>query len=529
MKIKNFNTLVFAFFVIFVFVLRFPSFLQPIMSNDESLYLLMAKSMLEGHAPYTAVWDNKPIGIYIIYCLALLIFGNSVTSLFIAGAVAIATTCYFLYLLGSKINEDNKSIGLLTGILYAIFTLGSGGIFTNTEIFFAPFAVSAFYLLLSGLNESSKPITKSLFKLFAIGLLMGIGFQIKQVVLFEFIAILLILGIYRYRQFSITGRIPVGEIVQNNAILICGFILPFLTTSLYFVASGHFNDYVHANFSANLARVSGESLSLGNFATGFIIQFKSNLLLWASLALIPFYLTVSKDNNTLEKRNLTYLFIWLAMAFLGVCAPKSFYVHYFIQLFPILCLLSSYLIAKTIQSEGIDTAKKLIILILIIAQPLFVNVYPAFKVGVQTAYQQTIKKVDNWGNNAATVAAYLQGKVHKNDYIYVADYETVIYYYVPAKAPTKYVFFDFLLVPKLISVAGVDTVQELDSIFRKQPKYVVRLKPQATQEQEYYIELDKHMKNSYALEKEFNLEDNLSELTLTKENPVTVQLYRLNA
>lgn len=149
--------------------------------------------------------------------------------------------------------------------------------------------------------------------------------------------------------------------------------------------------------------------------------------------------------------------------------------------------------------------------------------------GVQTAYQQTIKKVDNWGNNAATVAAYLQGKVNKNDYIYVADYDTVIYYYVPAKAPTKYVFFDFLLVPKLISVAGVDIVQELDSIFRKQPKYVVRLKPQATQEQEYYIELDKHMKNYYALDKEFNLEDNLSELTLTKENPVTVQLYRLNA
>lgn len=484
--------------------------------------------MLQGHAPYTAVWDNKPIGIYIIYCLALLIFGNSVTSLFIAGAIAIATTCYFLYLLGSKIN-DNKNIGLLTGILYAIFTLGSGGIFTNTEIFFAPFAVSAFYLLFSGLINSNKPITKSLFKLFAIGLLMGIGFQIKQVVLFEFIAILLILGIYRYRQFSITNRIPLGEIIQNNAILICGFILPFLTTSLYFAVSGHFNDYVHANFSANLARVSGESLSLGNFATGFIIQFKSNLLLWASLALIPFYLIVSKDNNTLEKRNLTYLFIWLAMAFLGVCAPKSFYVHYFLQLFPILCLLCSYLIAKTIQSEGIDIAKKLIILILIIAQPLFVNVYPAFKVGVQTAYQQTIKKVDNWGNNAATVAAYLQNKINKNDYIYVADYETVIYYYVPAKAPTKYVFFDFLLVPKLISVAGVDAVQELDSIFRKQPKYVVRLKPQTIQEQQYYIELDKHMKNSYVLEKEFNLEDNLSELTLTKENPVSVQLYRLNA
>ncbi len=524
MKHQKRHLLIFCFFLLLVIILRFSSFLQPIISNDESLYLLMAKSLMEGNAPYTTIWDNKPIGIYVIYSLALLIFGNSVTSILIAAAIAISLTCGLLYLLG---NEIEKNIGFLAGILYAIFTLGSGGIYANTEIFFAPFVVSSFYLLFSRIVNSNKQINKSNFLLFLIGLLMGIAFQIKQVILFEFICIVLIIGIDEYFQSIKTGIFSVKEIFKTSILLSCGFILPLGLVCLYFLSKGDFDSYLYANFYANITRIAGETFSLSNFATGFIIQLKSNLLLWVSLLLIPLYLSFSKQNTVAEKRNLTYLLIWLAMAFLGVCSPKSFYVHYFLQLFPPLCLLSSYLLTNITQvAENTNKTKKLIILVLIIAQPLFINVYPIFKVGIQTFYLQDIKKVANWGNNAAIVSDYLRKRVNKDDYIYVTDYETIVYFLVPAKIPTKYVFPDFLISPKLSNVAGVDSLRELDSIIKKQPVYIIRLKPQGILDQQFYIQLDKYL-NSYFLEKQFDFHEEFPELKLQPNLPTSVQLYKL--
>lgn len=53
MKSKKIDWLILAWFVCLTFFLRFPGFFQSGIGPDESIYLLMARSLTEGKPPYT--------------------------------------------------------------------------------------------------------------------------------------------------------------------------------------------------------------------------------------------------------------------------------------------------------------------------------------------------------------------------------------------------------------------------------------------------------------------------------------------
>ena len=287
MRNKQIDWLVFTLFLLIVFFLRLPSFFKSAFGPDESLYLLMARSLTEGHPPYTVFFDHKPTGIYILFALALLIFGKSVIAIRILACIFVAITCYLLYRLGNIISKNDKKVGLLAGILYAILSLSNGGLSSNTEIFYTTFVVLAFYLLWDVIANSGQRISQNSLRLFLIGLAMGIGFQIKQVVMFDFIAILMIVGLHMYHYLN-SRRSLFAKLCKCYILLEFGFFVPFVTVCLYFLVNGNFADYVYANFTANLARVSDESLAITDFAISFLIQIQSNILLWVCLFLTPF-------------------------------------------------------------------------------------------------------------------------------------------------------------------------------------------------------------------------------------------------
>jgi 4-amino-4-deoxy-L-arabinose transferase-like glycosyltransferase len=523
MKSKKVDWLIFVLFICLTFFLRFPAFFQSGIGPDESIYLLMARSLTEGQPPYTEFFDNKPIGIYILFALALIIFGKSVLSIRIAAWIAVSITSYLLYRLGKLISGNDNKVGLLAGTFYGVLTIGSGGISSDTEIFFAPFVVFAFYLIFCLIVNQNETFNQSYLRLFIIGLLMGIGLQIKQVVLFEFIGILILVGLTLYFQYRYSLIFLLKEVSKCYAVLGFGFILPFLITIAYYLQSGHFNNFFYANFSANLARVGGQNWSLSNFGIGFLIQIKTNLILWICLISTPFYWLSSQSSTPEERRNLTYLIIWFAMAFFGVCAPKSFYVHYFLQVLPSLCILSSYIIIKTIWSaREIGTTRRFLILSFILLTPLFTSVYPLLKVGIKSVYFRYVKGIDNWGDDPAIIAKYLKHRVKSEEYIYVVDYLSVMYFLVPAKIPTKYAYPPFLH-SSLAKVAGSNPAQELRSIFYKRPIYVIKIKQNRIEAEPFYKELDGYLKKAYILEKDFPLE---SEFDAEKEKQI-VELYRL--
>ena len=86
--LKTNNWFVFFVFICITFFLRISSFFQSVINWDESLYLLMASSILDGHIPYSVVWDIKPPGIYVLFSLAQILFGHSISSIRIITCIA---------------------------------------------------------------------------------------------------------------------------------------------------------------------------------------------------------------------------------------------------------------------------------------------------------------------------------------------------------------------------------------------------------------------------------------------------------
>ena len=523
MKSKQFiqtDWLTLLLFTALVFLLRFPSFFEFGVGNggDEGLYLLMARDWLEGKLPYTGIWDNKPVGIYIFYSLGLTLFSKAIVAIPILACVAVSISCLLLYKLGRLIGGSDSLLGLLAGILYAVFSVGTDELTANTEIFFIPFTLFSFYQLFQVKTSNSK--WQNSVKLLLIGLAMGIALMIKQVVIFELIAIIILTVIILRFPGAKRSRYKLKDLLQAQVFLISGFITPSILVALYFLGNGHFSDYVYANFTANFLRVSGEELTIGSIGAGFLIQIKRNLFLLLGLFLTPFYM-ISASKNAGEKRKLIYLIIWTFAAFLGVSSPKSFYAHYFFQLLPPLSLLTAYLIRNTVLKAGVlDSKTKLIVLSMIFVSPMFNNLYPILNRGGKHLYFNYIKGVEDWGNTPGAIGKYLRQRVGDKDYIYVFNYYAVIYDLVPAKNPTKYAF-PLFVTSDLSKIAGINPVIELDLIMAKKPLYIVK-GAYAVDNVEVSDKMNNYLKKYYIFEKTFID----VERELTEAESQEIELYR---
>lgn len=125
-----------------------PSFFWSFINWDESIYLLISRTMLDGQLLYLDIWDHNQPFVYVLFALGQLVFGKTILSIRLLACVAVATTSLLLYRIGrTTFGEDQQGAVVAAG-LYAVFTVSSGGLATNTEILFAPFTVAAVGLVL---------------------------------------------------------------------------------------------------------------------------------------------------------------------------------------------------------------------------------------------------------------------------------------------------------------------------------------------------------------------------------------------
>ncbi|MGL5508276.1 MAG: ArnT family glycosyltransferase, partial [Microcoleaceae cyanobacterium] len=339
-----------------------------VIDRDESLYLLIAESWLNGNPPYTEIWDNKPPGIFLLLAIAFQIFGEPIFAMRFLAIISVTFTCYFLYLIGKNIDDhQGKYIGLLAGILYSIYSLNNGGTATNGEIIFAPFVTAGmaiFWQISQELNKQNQfkqdqQAKLPLLKIFTMGLLFGLAMQIKYVVVTEIVFGFIFLTSYvilTEKNLQNFQFLTVNFWRKLIKVLLCftgGLILPLLAIALYYLFIGDFAEYIYATITANTKYVAGTSFNINLFTKVINRQISRNFLLWSSLLYLPIYycfirLKQKYQFNFLTEINIIYLLIWLIFTFISVSISKKFFPHYFLQILPPLCLITSFLIIKTI-------------------------------------------------------------------------------------------------------------------------------------------------------------------------------------
>lgn len=108
------NRGVFLCLFLISFFIRFPFFFRDYIDRDESTFILMGQSWVNGHLPYTELWDLKPPLVFLFFTGIIYIFGKSFIAIRLAGVLAVAVTAYFTYALGRDL--DSKKSGFWAGV-----------------------------------------------------------------------------------------------------------------------------------------------------------------------------------------------------------------------------------------------------------------------------------------------------------------------------------------------------------------------------------------------------------------------------
>lgn len=320
------------------FLIRFPFFFRVVMDWDESTYILMAQSFLNGHLPYTELWDNKPPFIFYMVGFFIFLFGKSIAAVRIGGTLSVALSSLFVYLTGRKIWES-KTISLVAALLF-IFTSSNtlSGYATISEHLALVLLLPAVYLFFTTLAPFRK--------FFLIGFLLTAASLVRMNLAFVSMGVGLFIFAYYIYVRDLSGWFK-NLAAYSAGMLVCILIslLPYLlsgqaytwwnsvvvaplaySTSQYTVPEilgiqvryvfTHITSYPNANSLTALLILTG--------STGMIL----GLLKW-------------KNRGIKTRTGLIFLLVILLFTEFSILFGGAFWPHYMIQLIPVLCLSSA--------------------------------------------------------------------------------------------------------------------------------------------------------------------------------------------
>ncbi|WP_144299451.1 hypothetical protein [Elioraea rosea] len=434
------------------FLLRSLSYVPAVIDTDEGLYIVQAREWLAGTWPLIGTWDMHPIGAPALAALAMLLPLPVVFAVRLLGTIAVAATGTALVVLA-------RTLGLpaipafAAGLLSVAMTVNFGGLATNTEILFAPFAVTALAIAareaVRALDEAEKPRLPALA---AAGLLVGIALTIKTNAFLEgCFAFAVIAGAGLVSRELPLRRLPVFALVYAAA---CA--APTVVIAIAYAVQGAFGIFLDVWFVAPLRYV------------GARISFRDAAWMVVSIALFLAWPLALAAATLLPRagvaRPARFGAVWLGVAILAASAPGMFFNHYFLILLPPLSLLAA---------AG--------------AWALANRLLPA-RPGLLLAIMLGVLAANSWLADAARrvelgpgfrrpdpvrqVVAAVQQAVPPGSPIYVANYHPVVYVLAGMAAPTRFVF-PAHLAGWYSGVTGIDADAEIDRVLASRPAAII--------------------------------------------------------
>jgi 4-amino-4-deoxy-L-arabinose transferase-like glycosyltransferase len=423
MRQRNWIILMLLFILVLQVILRLP-FLHVPLERDEGAYGYMAQRILAGEVPYRDAFDHKPPLVYFTYAVLVKFFGNSIEAIRFPALFYSLVTTISLFYLGFLL--WGAGAGLLAALFYAVF---SGGVLiqgytSNTETFMVLPLILALYFFVKGEEEREEGI----WFLWA-GLFSGAAFMFKQVAAFNFLILLLFL--FRKGKWR-------AEFDFNNALrLILGASLIPLAFVIYFIFQGALADFIRDVFLVNIKYLRSLQVELYDriIFGGVVTLFRAgseNAILWLFGALGILWI-IFKDRS----REHFLLVFWALASFVGVMASGLFFGHYYIQLIPVLCLLSAYALAEIRGGGGVFLKGLLVLASLILILKIIPYQYPFY-------FKYTPEEISQHqhGKRSYIIGQRLAQEFKKTlkpqETILVWPANPQLYFYLDKKAPTRY-------------------------------------------------------------------------------------------
>ncbi|WP_273273874.1 ArnT family glycosyltransferase [Maribacter polysiphoniae] len=298
--------------------IRLPFFFRDYIDRDESTFILMGQSWVEGHLPYTELWDLKPPITFLVFAGIIYVFGKSFIAIRLLGVLLVTSTAFFTYKIGQEAHSKKTGLwaALATVILLSLFGSLQG---VMSEHICMAFFMPGLYLLIKYKKWKTTLLA---------GILLGIAVMTKMNIAYA----LLFLGIFMF--YDHNKKQHWTKAIGYSSLFGLGIILIIALTLLPYYLQGISELWVSSVFKAPMAYIGARRYSILKLAPTFVV-----------LAGFFFY--------TWKKQLLNFKIVpiqYVLVAVLGVLF--AFYKggringHYLIQLHPMLLVLVAIALNK---------------------------------------------------------------------------------------------------------------------------------------------------------------------------------------
>ncbi|WP_343488155.1 glycosyltransferase family 39 protein [Allomuricauda sp. d1] len=352
-KLKT-STVFFWFFSCALFI-RFPFFFRDYIDRDESTFIIMAQSWVDGHLPYTQLWDLKPPIIFLFFAILIKLFGKSFIAIRLAGTLMVAITAICTYKIANRTTSTKVAfwVGIFTVIFQSLFGSLQGVMSEHICITF--FMVGLYTFLF-------KP--QWYFVLLS-GVFFGLSLMSKLNVAYPIFFLVIYLTWEAFRQ----KRLPAA--IQKLFWLGFGILIVITMTALPYYLSGETMLWWQSVFMAPMAYSSSKPATIIKVVLFFLL-----FSVWVLFSFKKGWLDFKKR----EAKILVVISFGIVFSFLQTGKING---HYLILIYPPLLLLIELSVSKIGWLKKLNRPSILLIVFLLLPMEAYLEYYNIIKNKVQ--------------------------------------------------------------------------------------------------------------------------------------------------
>lgn len=430
------------------------------LERDEGEYAYAGQLMLQGIPPYKLAYNMKFPGTYAAYAVMMSIFGQTITGVHLGLLLVNACTIALVFLLGRRL--VNSTAGVAAAASYAVFSVSPsvlGFAAHATHFVMLPVLGGALLLL-------DQPNRQSLGRLFAGGLLFGVGLLMKQPASF-FVLFGAIYLVFK----DIRAGFDLKKILLRNLVFGGGVIVPFGITCLILWHAGVFQKFWF--WTIDYARQYGGLVPPSEAPQIFIHNLKEVIgtgwALWmlAGIGLIA---------GLWDKRTRTSTgFLLGLLVFSALALSPGFYFrqHYFVLVLPAVSLLVGVAIDTVFKALTGHLSALRPVALLLFATALSLPIFGQKKFFFGTSPVEACRMIylESQFPETVRVAEYIREHTSPNDTIAVLGSEPQIYFYSNRHSATGYIYTYGLMEPqKYAHEMQREMIREIELA---RPKYLI--------------------------------------------------------
>jgi hypothetical protein len=444
--------------LLFTIVVRFPYFFPSVISWDESTFILLGQSIVDGHLPYTEFWDNKPPLAFVPFSVFILLFGKSIVGIRIGGALMVFLSAWITFHIGRRI--WGYRAGLLAAVATIFFiSIAEAGQATMTEIIACAPMMGSLALLLH-----SRP---RLWESLSAGILMALAMLVRLNLAYLALAVGLLLIVRSIRNPREIKALPLYAL---------GGVIPFAGVALVYYLSGHFGMLIKSMIEASMAHATGR-FPLSQVVLGQIramVRYLGLAPLWVGfVGGVVMILTKWAGMGEEKKRGIVSAGVFVLGVAISILLSGAPYAHYQIQVIPLVALAAGLFYAAILGARRKRRAAVFAFALLVVLLfPVRTIVAAYLDLGGKLVHRRPLA-----GDTGYELAEYLERENPQAEPTYLMSYH--IAYWLTGTKPLsglvahpstigKPYFLEILVGP------GATTSGELEKLLRKEPLFIVK-------------------------------------------------------